>query len=97
MRPLYERSVEAIADMLDSENENIKMQAAKFVIDQIVGKATQQIKNEHTTTETALVLAEAMKEIIHHLPSPDQIKELSPSETLIEGDDGVFRVPEGDT
>lgn len=59
-----EKALKRIAACLDSQNDKIAFQAAKWIAEMLLGKPTQPIQAESSSRELATELARALREAI---------------------------------
>ena len=87
---LLAKSIDIINDSMDSENEQIRFSAARYVIDQVLGKPTQRIEDDtnRLMAGTAAALSQTLREVLT-APRP------TPTFNTVEGT--VHILPPGDT
>ena len=72
-RDYLPKSIRKIAELMDSDNERLAFAAARWIAEQVLGKARQPLDIEHKDSELALALAEALRSL-----APGLVDEMRP-------------------
>jgi hypothetical protein len=67
---LFGDAMQVLQEALDSDNENLRVGVAKYIVDQSVGKAAQEIKNDNAASrELAQAAARALDKLMETHPA----------------------------